>query len=666
LSAAAAVAVLLLDVVYIYGIRFRSFVHSDAAATVLVALGAIRGRLPIDFDWYVPNGDLWVFAPHIYAMPFVGLWGVRVETLLAALLVGFAVQMAALLWSYWRLGGGRYGALLGVALSLIAWSRLHVLFVYVELSYGFVATVYTLLFTSFALLSNEVCGTESKRASRRIATLWLTCALCVGIVALQNPTRAAVFVIAPMMVASVWPFRTIKRRSRLVAGVAPLAGVAAATVVRNYLLQSRISVATPTGHIDFEVRSLTDIGRNVIELGRGLRGLVGDVNSVGPGSVSGVLLLVLALVLVATHAFQREFSLLRIVCITCLAQLAAVSGPLLIGNLVVNSLSIRYLMPSLLLLLGLAAIVASQLIGKGASGPIRRIAIGYFGLAPLAAVLSTLAVVGPFRLEGQSDSGQFAHADEHQSLADALTQRGLRHGFATYWNAHLLTLLSRGFAKTCPIHFGGQLAPYRWNTDTWCFDATRLPDRIFVVASAMERASATAASAASMAPALERFEVGEFEVSVYGTKAMPEQWLAPPIVDGGEVRLPLQIEASHPQIRLGSQARLDGRRIVATGEEGTVCFGPYLDLPVGNYTLRWFGTFIGETKGGLGFDVRASKDGSMLSERSIDTKSLDRSVGNRLLVELHFSLARTTTGIEFRVFSRGGARVALERIEVSR
>lgn len=656
-SIAVVAAVLVFDFVYLYLLKFDDFVHSDAAVTAIMAKGALARRLPVDVDWYFANGDVWLFAPHLYAMPLVAIWGISVSTLLAAVMFGFALEVVALMWSFTKLGGDRRAAVLGTALTLVAWSRLHILFVYVELSYGFVATLYVLLFATHALLFHRL-------ASRPSSLAWAGCAIFTFIASAQNPLRAVVFAVAPLMVAFAWPWRGMDVRARAIGAAVPITGLVAAILLQKLVLQPFLAYSVPSGHLDFVIRDGAGIASNAANMARGGVALVGDLSSFAVWSAFGLALLALSLVLVVRHALSRTPTPLRFVCVAALVQLCAVGGPMLVGNLVVNPVSIRYLIPSLLTVLGLGGVIAVQLVRES-----RALGLAFCALAPIAATLTTLRVIGSYSLAQESTTGQFAHSASHQQLADELTARSLRHGFATYWNAHLVTLLSRGNAKTCPVNFANIVLPYRWNTDTWCYDAKVLPDRIFVVGTADERATATPAIEATLGTPVERFSVGDtFFVSVFRTADVSDRWLLPPLPEPERLRFPLRVEASHPQVRVGDHATLEGGKIVANGEEGVLSFGPYVDLPAGDYRLRWIGAPLNDA-GELGFDVTATGAARQLAEKSIAMNSIAAGgggEGDRTIVELSFRLPKRTSGVELRTFSRGGARVALAAFELSR
>lgn len=649
-------AVLALDVVVIYFLKFGEFVHSDAASTILLGKGAMEDRSPIDYEWYFANGDVWIFGPHLYAMPFLALWGVCVRTLLAATVLGFALEIAALMWAYTKVGGDRRTALFATALTLIAWSRLHILFVYVELSYGFVMTLYTALFTAHALLFIRG-STDARKWS-----VWIGCMVFTLIASAQNPIRAVVFAVAPLVVACAWPWRGVSLRTRAITASAPVVGLVGAKIIKAVFLEPRLTYAVPSGHLAFVIKDASGMLENLKNMARGVVGLCGDMGSFGIGSAFGLALLGLSTFLVVRHAFARTPTPLRFLCIASLAQMAAVGGPMLIGNLVINPVSIRYLMPSLIAMFGLGCVIAFQMM-KETKEP-SRTGIAFSVIAPIAAAFTLLRIVGSYSLASESTTGQFAHSATHQDLADELTRRDLKHGFGSYWNAHLLTVLSNGKAKTCPATFGGAVMPRRWHTDTWCFDPKRLPDRFFVVASGEERDEVKTSIPTTLGTPADRFTVGnEFDVAVFRTADVDSRWLAPPIPDGAQLTLPLRIAASHPQIRFGDQSALEGDKLVSNGKEGIISFGPYIELPAGEYRVRWFGRPIGDA-GEVGFDVYPAGAPAQVAERTVKLGEMPRDGG--ALVELVFRLPKAARGVELRTYSRGGARIALEAVELSR
>ena len=641
--------VLAFDVAYLYGVKFADVFHSDTAGNLLIAAHCAADRSLVTTKWFYSNGDVWIVMPHVFALVPVALGGLGAGTLIVSFVLGLLTNALALGWSYARLAGGRATALAAAAITLIAWSRLHVMFVYVEIAYAMLATIYLAL---FVIAARIVDG-----RARRVETV--VAAALFAATSAQNPVRAVVFVVAPVVVACLWPWRDQPWRRRLsVAGaMAVISGVALA--VYELAFKRWLTFSSPSGHVDFHVRDVDGVVENLSLIARGFGIASGGATGIDLAAAPGLIVLGGALALTAAHAFgARALTASRFVVVAVLAQLAATLGPMAIGNLVLNPQSIRYALPSLMLVLGLAAILAIDRIERGRAPAAR----AWLATAAAVALLSLTRVVGRYTLE--APNGQWAHRAAHHHLADALRGRGLRHGFATYWNANLVTVLSHGAAKTCPVNFGARVIPYRWGTDVPCFDGAALPDRVYVALAPGDATTAAEAVRRTLGEAVERFRVDDhFDVSVFDATRIPRGWLEPPLADGARARFPMHVRSVHAALSPGQAEEREGA-LVATGEEGAIVFGPYIELPRGSYRVRWRGAALGP-EGELGFDVIAADGAPTLAQWSSPVADLS-SPGPGDLASLKVTLSASTPKIETRVFSRGGARVRLDELVIER
>ncbi|MGE0867997.1 MAG: sulfatase [Kofleriaceae bacterium] len=121
---------------------------------------------------------------------------------------------------------------------------------------------------------------------------------------------------------------------------------------------------------------------------------------------------------------------------------------------------------------------------------------------------------------------------------------------------------------------------------------------------------------------------------------------------------PLTIVATSGQLKRGS-VRAEANRLVATGEEGALVYGPYIQLPRGAYELRWEGSRI-KSPGHLAFSVKADGGREVLAQ--VEVQSNERSRDPIELVRIPFVLDRQRSLIEFAIASGGGARVALDQL----
>lgn len=632
--------------VYLYGFRFVGWLEADAGVATLLAAKALHAKLPIVGDWYYGNGDVWLLAPHLFAILPVAILGPGPVSLLVAIVSGLMVEIVVYARMYARLGGERWVGVFAALVTLMAWSRAHVRFVYIQLAYGLLALTYLI---GFGVLATLAAGAPAP--PRR----WAAASVFVALIVVQNPTRGLVFVLAPVMVGCLWPWRQLELRRRLAVIAAVTLGWLVAAIVYTLVFQRVVSFAYPPGHIDFAVKDADGIIRNLHMLWRGLLLVCGGNATFSWHVLPGALLMLGALVLVCREVFaSRAITALRFVCVVVIAQLGGVLVPLVIGNLMISPTSMRYAMPSLLVVFGLAAVLAVRALGD-AGRVWRRLATGWLVLVPIAALLATLKLSPP-----KPKAYVWPYARELLQLSEELARRDLTHGFSNLLSANLLNLGARGRSMTCPVYFSYVLVPQRWLADTSCYTASAVPDRFYVVTDHDDRDDA--ALRATLPPPAERFHVGPtYEVSVFRTAEVSLAWFELPIHDGDELRLPLRLPATHPAIRRGEVA-LDAGRLVATGRPGAVVVGPALWLPRGAYRVVWRGSAVA-SPGDLTFTV-ATELGHVFARATVAPGAIGED--HTTLVELAFTVDRTREAIEFPIVSAGRARVALDEVVLER
>lgn len=647
------------DCLYLYALKFAAAIHSDATNTLHIAVESVRTRALVAPTWYWANGDFWVLGPQLYALPVVAFWGIGVKQLLGVVVFGFALQLVVLAWAYRGLTHGWLPSAVAAAVTLIAWSRIHVLFVYIELAYGFTATTYIAFFALFAAFA-----ARTTERGARLYLLGFACAAYELVLAVQNPTRGLVFGLFPIGVAIVWPWRGFPLRARATVFVAALAGwVWARVIYRGYLLPT-ITLSIPSGHLDFVPKDLDGIVANVKLMGRGMLALSGTAEGFEITHLPVLLVILASIARVVFELFaSRTLTRIRFVCLGTCVQFTAVLGPLAIGNLMVTPPSVRYLMPSLLGFLGLALLLAWDDLGK--PGVRKKLATAWMALLAIGAFCSLRTVVGAYSLE-YTKSGQWANRTGHAGLAAELSRRGLRHGFATYWNAGLVTVMSSGATKTCGIGFGRLPIPYKWNTDVGCFDAKKLPDRFYVVFRDDERKALEWMDKQWVEQPMERFKVGdEFDVLVFKTSPASTRWLDAPIPEGEHIHFPFRFRITHPQVgRVDTVVREEDDTVVATGAEGWIAYGPFITLPPGKFRVTWFGSGI-DSEGTLTFDVVTEYGKNVFGAAKLAPESLPKTEGGKL-VALDIDLPKRTQGIELRIASAGGARAAIEAVTIEK
>lgn len=633
---------------YIFGLRFFAWLESDAAVPALLAAKAIEAKSPVVTDWYYANGDLWVLGPHLFAILPVAILGVGPAALLIGNLLGFAVEIAMLVKVYLWHGEKRWIALFATAVTLMAWSNAHVAYAYLQLAYGFATSLYILAFHLCSTLLHD----ERPRRWRFAAA-----GLLIAGIAINNPMRGLVFVVAPILVGCAWPWRTFALRRRILVAATAIAGFVVAFALYAWLARV-VAWSIPRGHAGFSFGGVKQIVANVAMLGRGIVLICGGSGGSVVWAIPGMLLLAGALALVGREALSRTFTPLRWSSVVVLAQLGLVLGPLLVGNLLDSPEATRYVIPSMLAVVGLAILIAVRSVGE--TGWWRRIAVGWLAAVPIAALVAATDVRPP-----ASVRGVWPDAAELEIVADELVRRGLSHGFADNLSANLLTLDSHGAALTCRSTFHDILMPQRWLASTSCFAPHELSDQFYVVA--YQDDIDRDAIRATLPTEIERFHVGDtYEVHVFRTRDVSLAWLDLPIPDRELATFPIRVPASHLQIRRGN-VKLEAGELVATGEPGTVVYGPYIDLPKGDYVATWIGSGV-ESTGQLVFGILGTPLGSgrrrLLPQITVDAATVSRTRSD--LVRFPFKAKRAMAGVEVVVETSGGARVSLHELVIER
>ena len=658
-------------VAYRYTGGFVAWVESDAAVPMLMAENVLRTGNPVPTNWYFGNGDVWLLSSHLIALLPVALLGVGTRSCAVALCFGIGLETAALVWAYRRLANGRvWVALFAALLTLMAWSQFHVLYVYMQPSYGFHATVQAVTFAAFASSIAPSASPESAAWRLGKGGAGLVGVSVLFLVAASNPTRGLVFLLGPIAVACAWPWAGVTRlhKARILA-LAAFGWTTGFLVYRFVFL--RVCSFTPwPSHAAFAVRDGAGILTNLRTLGRGMLTLagaryyerspsLGDLAS--PPVVLGLVLLVGALVLVGRHVLSsRALTPLRFAAVVVSVQLVGTSLPVAIGNLVEAPYSVRYVMTSLLLVFGLAGILSIEAL-QAAAASWRRSATVWIVLVPLVAMVAVL------RLDGRSPAparAEWPDVPEHMRLADELKRRNLSHGFSDLWNANIQTLVSRGAARTCPVFFGHVLMPQRWHVEDTCYDARLLPERFYVITYPDAAAEGASARKAIAVDPVETFSVGpSYLVSVFRTAEARLAWLDLPLADGDRMSFPFRLPASHIAF-IQAKAAVEGGRLVATGEEGFIVYGPYLSLPKGKFRIQWLGSGI-ESAGDVTFAVTMKYGEVKLSEARVAVPG-GSAPPRSVLVSSVIELPEGGAGVEFRAYSNGGAKVVLDELLIEK
>jgi hypothetical protein len=303
--------------------------------------------------------------------------------------------------------------------------------------------------------------------------------------------------------------------------------------------------------------------------------------------------------------------------------------------------SARYLVPSLVLCM----ILVVAVLGDVESSPLlRTLTVG------LAVVLA-LAPISPQHSFNRIWKG--GAADSRMDLVRLLEKEGLHYGYATYWNAGALSVLSDQRVLVRQIIFSeiGLPKPMRHlNSNRW-YRREAWTGRSFLMLTKDEWSRVDMPRLVSLVGSPERELLwGNFRIVVFAENLAELPGWTDRLDDVEASNWPANEQTPHTTGRL---AAADGRRamLAAPGESGFLSYGPYIDLPAGRYAVS--------------FDVRGGMDPTGNADLGrVDVALAGQSIvampiraGGSSPLRLEFELAEAAQSVEFRTYVDGREEV---------
>ncbi|MCU6496661.1 hypothetical protein LPN04_02505 [Rugamonas sp. A1-17] len=638
--------------------------HSDAAVKNLLAQEIVDTGRYFPPDWNYVNSDLWVFYTHTFIVPLLRFMP---NGYLVAV-ISDLVTAALILYGSWLLTGlleqSRLARLLGMLVVSSGMSLIMAEHIYGQAAYG--SMYYMACFLLYAYWQ------LSQARGHRIALWGAATTVLVILVFWANPQRALLFYGLPLMSAAVVQqmletraARSEQRRPqrRHAAMLALLLAATVAGVLINKATLRNVNVGaglTLINWLDFNgmLHNLTAVVAGLMSLFDGIPRANSKVASLF--GVYSALRLLGALVLLGLlpwalyKALQARRNSRQLVVV-----FAAVSFCANLFVMVTTSLadmgspdaSVRYLVPSLLYML---LILVGVLVDRRALAPAARAA----GLAAIA----LLATSGPTSL--LYPYNEFIHLKvDHlkvqtpdQQVANFLRDQGLKYGYATFWNAGKITVLSDSAVKVRQVALerglpqpSRRLSSNRWYTpEAWqgeTFLMLREEELPFLDQPALARVAGQ--------PRVLR--VQNLTVLVYpGNLAASLPWDLSP-------RSPARYAMdSHTLHQIGHLDSALQALVANPGESGTLHFGPMRDLAAGSYDV--------------GFDIETSGDGvDDFGHLDIATESGNKIHANQPItragkqrVVLRLDTRTALSQLEFRVFSSGKGQFIMRGVDIVR
>jgi len=499
----------------------RQLLHSDTAVKSVLALQAVwQGRL-LPEAWTYSNGDLLTVNPYLFALPLTWLFGVNLTSNAVAGWMGYAAMVLAAGCLIRRVAAvplrDDAGGLVALALVASTLSVASFEFIVRQGAYSVYAAAVLLLL--WAVLS---------RGDRRNSAL--ACVLA-ALLASSNPTRAATLVFAPVLLAlladAISPSRSAADASRwqglvsrTVAGM--LVGALLGSLAYHFLLMPRLDNYLAAANVGLPTRESVSVALARIvpdAMAYAAAGPQWPLASPGQRLFQLAIwaLWLAALLVPCAILLQRGMpALQRRLAWTGAAMFCAGVLPLIFANGLYTSRSeFRYA--------SLGVLVAWILLGTtlGRRVAERRTGSGILlAGAALLAMSSALAWNVNRPLRNPSYEGM---AQQSPAIVDYLRQARAGTAAATYWNSHVLSVLSDAGVLVNPINPTGQgfarypsLAPLRPLRGGF-------GPRHAVILTQEETASASGmALQQQLGEPLRRETFGPFVVSVYETPVVDD------------------------------------------------------------------------------------------------------------------------------------------------
>ncbi|KAB8317102.1 hypothetical protein SD81_023200 [Tolypothrix campylonemoides VB511288] len=641
----------------VWGFRFDF--HTDASAKNLLAQEMFESGAFFPPDWNYVNGDLMVLFGQLFVVPVLAFVdngfeahafaGVASATLVLAsvwLVTGLLSRSA---WVRWA----------SVALSASGLSAVGADSLFGQVSYGPV-----LSFAAFSLyLAGRLLGAHGPIGWPDRACIVALALLTIAIY-WSNPQRAVASYGLPLLgaIAFVAVTRRAPEPSRwrcmgLVAGI--LACAMAGTALHAWVLRT---VNNTEGASSARWLDAEGIADNLGYTAQGLIAVLGGLppagdSVVGIGGVFAALRLVVATAAIGLIcvAVVRSLKVDQPFRTRLFGAFTALSFSIVLLLQIATTLpdmrdpvtSSRYLVVPMIF--GVLLLLAQVSVSAPPNNARRFGALGVVVVLALSALSPQNPLSRPLRP---------AAVDPRDALLASLQRAGLRYGYAGYWNAGALTVLSgqRVRVRQIKIEQGMPLPMRHLGSNRWYTPDAWQGTTFFLLNDAEYDAIDWAVMERYLGSPTRQFRDGGFRVVLYARNpagALPG-W-------SGDFAHPMTLLVT--SLSPHAIGRLDhgGAVLVSEPEEaGALHFGPYLPMPAGRYVATFDVTCARDEPGSCGTVDVVSGMGKATHGR----RSLLSTVDSQ--PEVDFSLDQPVKAVEFRVFSDGGGRVAFRGVTVRR
>lgn len=644
-------------------IAYKSEFHSDDAVANLLAQEIIETGQLFPRYWNYVNGDLWVFFTHSWIVPLLAFFPNGFELRAATSVIGAGL----ILYGTWLLCAAlemsRRAKLVTLALIAGGMSTNMASNLFGQVAYG---TMYYML--CFMLYSAwRFFGSQGyARMGWAVGS-----AAVIFLEAWANPQRAAVYYLLPLLAgcAALYALRWHAERPAKPVGAGPvltlsilaLAATGIGAALHGHAMSQLHSIQPPG--ISAAWLGFDEMVRNAGIAVRGLLSLLGGLPAPGTSVVTGTgIIAALRLLSAVVLLVLLPWALLRnlrtshparvFVAVTSLASIAVslfVFVTTSIIDISVPEAPVRYLVPGLM---GMLLILVLVLADDRAAGAMPRLAAA---LAVAVLVFTSPVSLSLTDLPRRMAQGDLDASNERMRLARFLESNKLQYGYANFWAANQLTVLSRQAVRVRPILYpDGLPAPMQHLSSGRWYEMAAWNGPSFLLLGAEEAKQVNwseLAKRTGQEPRMLAFEGWKIAVFDHNIARDFPSW-------GAQVSTPVDYPsaADTPHI-VGRLTHAPTGLSAAKGEAGILRFGPYRRLAAGRYRASFRLRAQGDGAGAFGH-VDVSADNRVFAESKIERSG-------EQLVTVHFVLDQFTRGLEFRVFSTGAGELTIYNVQLA-
>lgn len=435
----------------------RAALHSDSALKSVLATIALEEHRLVPYGWTFANGDTLLVTPYTLLVPLQRIFGMSFATNATATLICFLGMLCAAYYLARVISPGpRTQAFTACALTACMLSAANLEFIAAQGAYS----LYTALsLPLFALLLRPPAGIWK----------WSPAVLAFALSA-NNPVRAWVAVFAPAALALAMTWLTSKRGRRAgihddLAVLSPLAtlGLGAITghlvyaliiapAMQNFDAVARMTPAS-IEHMLFVARQLPHDWFTYFQIDGAWASIsiAGRILQMCVWLVSCAIIIAPAIALLSSR-FPKE---LKYAAWLVYALLASGLAPLvLLDGLYQGSMEIRYATLGILVGLVMVPAVVYQMFGEQ-----RRPLFAWITGSLLAISMAT-SWAWQFKTDPTKPDVHGVSLQQRTALIDMLRKQRVGTAVATYWNSHVLSVLSSGATMVSPVTYNNRLAPF--------------------------------------------------------------------------------------------------------------------------------------------------------------------------------------------------------------